>query len=59
MQTWVVCARSATGEETPVGLVEASGEDAAMFRARTKVAQLLLGSRAREIVVRPARGDRG
>ncbi|HLU65494.1 MAG TPA: hypothetical protein VKZ63_04435 [Kofleriaceae bacterium] len=58
MKTWVVSARSESGEETPVGLVEASGEAAALFRARTKVAQLFLGARDRDIVVRPARADR-
>jgi hypothetical protein len=55
MKTWVVTARSATGEEMPIGLVEANGEAAALFRARTKVAQLFTGSRAREVIVRPAR----
>ena len=58
MKTWVVSARSASGEETPVGLVEASGEAAAMFRARTKVAQLFLGSNVRDVIVRPTRNER-
>ena len=58
MKTWVVSARSASGEEMPVGLVEASGEEAALFRARTKVAQLFLGSHVRDVIVRPARNER-
>src|SRR5688500_8593067 len=55
MQTWVVCARSPSGEERPIGLVEASGEQAALFRARTKVSHLLRASDHGELVVRPAR----
>jgi hypothetical protein len=58
MKTWVVSARSASGEETPVGLVEANGEAAALFRARTKVAQLFVGSSVRDVVVRPTRDER-
>ena len=55
MQTWVVSARSLTGEERPVGLVEASGHEAALFRAREKVSHLLRASDADELIVRPAR----
>ena len=55
MQTWVVSARSLTGEERPIGLVEASGEQAALFRARAKVSHLLRATDDAEIIVRPAR----
>lgn len=55
MQTWVVSARSSSGEERAVGLVEASGEQAALFRARTKVSHLLRGNEQGELIVRPAR----
>jgi hypothetical protein len=55
MQTWVVCARSASGEERPIGLVEASGEQAALFRARAKVSHLLRATDHGELIVRPTR----
>jgi len=55
MQTWVVSARSLTGEERPIGLVEASGEQAALFRARAKVSHLLRANDQFELIVRPAR----
>ena len=57
MQTWVVSARSLTGEERPIGLVEASGEQAALFRARAKVSHLLRASDENELIVRPARAS--
>jgi hypothetical protein len=58
MQPWVVCVRSASGEEIPIGLVEASGEAAALARARTKVDQMPQGNSYRDVVVHPARADR-
>ena len=57
MQPWVVSARSLSGEERPIGLVEASGEQAALFRARAKASYLLRASDQGEIIVRPARGN--
>src|SRR5690606_5891005 len=60
MQTWVVSARWASGEETPVGLVEASGEGAARARGQAKAARLPLRdalSGSLHIVVRAA-GER-
>jgi hypothetical protein len=58
MQSWVVCLRSASGQEIPIGLVEASGEAAALVRARTKVDHMRRGREAREVVVHRAGPDR-
>jgi hypothetical protein len=52
MRTWIITARSPTGKELPIGLAHASSEAAAMFRARTKVAQMP-GASGYEIIVRP------
>jgi hypothetical protein len=40
MRTWLVYARSLSGEHHPIGLVSATTELAALARARTKAKQL-------------------
>lgn len=57
MRTWIITARTPTGEELPIGLAEASSEAAALFRARSKAASLPRQGAGYEIVVRPADPD--
>lgn len=54
MQTWIITARSPSGEELPIGLAEASNESAALARGRSKAASLLRRGAGYEIIVRPA-----
>lgn len=58
MQTWLVCARGASGRERPIGLVTATSEQSALARARTKAGQM--GTRVavdETIVIRRAGTD--
>jgi hypothetical protein len=57
MRTWIITARTPTGEELPIGLAEASSEAAALFRALSKVASLRHQAAGHEIIVRPADPD--
>lgn len=54
MRTWIITARTPTGEELPIGLAEASSEAAALVRARSKAASLPRRGAGYEIIVRPA-----
>jgi hypothetical protein len=54
MRTWIITARAPSGEELPIGLAEASSEEAALVRARTKAAALPRRGAGYEIIVRPA-----
>jgi len=54
MRTWIITARTPSGEELPIGLAEASSESAALARALSKVASLPRRGSGYEIIVRPA-----
>lgn len=54
MRTWIITARTPSGKELPIGLAQASSEEAALFRARSKAASLPRQAAGCEIIVRPA-----
>jgi len=54
MRSWIITARTPTGEELPIGIAEASSEAAALFRARSKAASIARHGKGYEIIVRPA-----
>ena len=54
MRSWIITARTPTGEELPIGIAEASSEAAALFRARCKAAAIARHGKGYEIIVRPA-----
>ena len=56
MRTWIITARMPSGEELPIGLAQASSEEAALFRGRSKAASLSRPGDDYEIIVRPADG---
>jgi hypothetical protein len=57
MRSWIITARTPTGEEVPIGIAEASSESAALFRARGKAASIARHGSGYEIIVRPADGS--
>ncbi len=54
MTTWIITARTPSGQELPIGLAEASSEAAALARGRSKAESLPRRGAGYEIVVRPA-----
>jgi hypothetical protein len=54
MRTWIITARTPSGKELPIGLAQASSEEAALCRARSKAASLPRPATGCEIIVRPA-----
>jgi hypothetical protein len=54
MRTWIITARTPSGEELPIGLAQASSEAAALARGRSKAAALPHRESGYEIIVRPA-----